>query len=62
MSVLHMYLLGQSKLCIGEMPCKLSLHKAEALLYLCFFSKRPLSVLTLCDTFWPTPHFEEKQA
>lgn len=62
MSGLHMYLLGQSKLYIGATPCKLSLRKAEALLYFCFFSKRPLSVLTLCDIFWPTPDFEETQA
>ncbi len=60
MSLLRLDLLGLPRIRIDEVPCKVGIRKAEAMLYYSVFSPRPVASLYLCDLLWPD--VEEKKA
>jgi DNA-binding SARP family transcriptional activator len=61
MPILNIQLLGgQPSINIDGRPCKVGVRKAEAMLYFCLRSSRPVSVLSLCDLMWPEA--EDKKA
>lgn len=53
-------LLGQPSIIIDTYPCKIGVRKAEAVLYYCALSPRPISILRICDLLWPEA--EDKKA